>query len=342
MRNFRRPAAPPSSPNSPLDGERGSRSISTSQGFTLVELLVVIAIIGTLVALLLPAVQAARESGRRATCMNHTRQLALAAIQHSDAIGVFPSGGWGASWTGDPDRGSGRSQPGGWIYSILPWLELGNSLHSFGGGAQTQAKREAARKVSETPLAVLHCPSRREAITYEHAKPYFAANSETAPRVARSDYAANSGHNSVVSVHVGDVAGPASDAEVASYPWHNADGTSGIVFLRSAVRGKSISDGLSATILLGEKYLDIDNYTLGLVFGDRAHAFVGLSPDNVRMVSRTTTPIQDGEPALRTHFGSAHPTACHFAWCDGSVRAMAFDVDPLVYEAAGTRANDDK
>src|SRR5687768_6477407 len=89
---------------------------SRPRGFTLVELLVVIAIIGILVALLLPAVQAARESARRTQCKNHLKQLSLAFLTHENTYGYFPSGGWGWVWTGDPDLGSGERQPGGWAY----------------------------------------------------------------------------------------------------------------------------------------------------------------------------------------------------------------------------------
>jgi type II secretory pathway pseudopilin PulG len=95
--------------------------------------LVVIAIIGILVAMLMPAIQSARESGRRTTCANQLKQLAFAALNHHNTHKTLPAGGWGYAWIGDPDRGNGRKQPGGWIYNSLPYLEETN-LHDLGMG----------------------------------------------------------------------------------------------------------------------------------------------------------------------------------------------------------------
>src|SRR3954454_16603437 len=108
-------------PRMNISGNPGERSIRG--GFTLVELLVVIAIIGILVALLLPAIQAAREAARRSQCTNNLKQLSLGALNHEATFKAFPSSGLGYGWVGDPNYGSGRTQPGGWIYNVLPFIE---------------------------------------------------------------------------------------------------------------------------------------------------------------------------------------------------------------------------
>src|SRR5438128_291036 len=99
---------------------------------TLVEVLIVIAIIGVLIQLMLPAIQASRERARKAACLNNLKQLAIAAQLHTDAHKFLPTGGWSGAYLADPRRGYGRTQPGGWPFSLLEFIEE-TDLHYAGG-----------------------------------------------------------------------------------------------------------------------------------------------------------------------------------------------------------------
>ena len=129
----------------------------SSSGFSLIELLVVITIIGILTALLLPAVQAAREAARRLQCQDHVRELAQGCLQHEAAQGFLPTGGWSWYLVGDPDRGFTRRQPGGWIFNVLPYIEQ-QALHDLGLGKSASAKAAALGQMSQTALATFIVP----------------------------------------------------------------------------------------------------------------------------------------------------------------------------------------
>ena len=125
------------------------------RAFTLIELLVVITIIGLLLGLLLPVVQSSRESGRRTQCQNNLRQLGLAMQGHVAVHGEYPSNGWGYSWIGDPDRGTDKAQPGGWIYNILDFVEQQN-LRSLGARAKCGGTEGISYAAHANPA--LHSP----------------------------------------------------------------------------------------------------------------------------------------------------------------------------------------
>lgn len=143
-------------------------------GFTLTEILVVITIIGILAALLIPAIQAARESARRMECANHLKQLSMACVNHESAQHHFPTGGWpwnappnpsfiNSLWMGDPDLGYGKKQPGGWTYNILPFMDS-KSLHDHGLGMSATQKKVILASTAQTVLGVFYCPSRRNPV----------------------------------------------------------------------------------------------------------------------------------------------------------------------------------
>ena len=167
---------------------RGSRS--RGSGFTLVELLVVITIIGILMSLLLPAVQSARETARKSQCANNVKQLALGCLDLERSYSGLPNGGWCWYWGGDPDRGYGNRQPGGWIYNILPFIDQ-RPLHDFGAGQPVTQKAASLGVVGQTPLSVLLCPTRRPVMVFPNY--YNECNSAPVSTAAHTDYAANSG-----------------------------------------------------------------------------------------------------------------------------------------------------
>lgn len=316
------------------------------QGFTLVELLVVITIIGILISLLLPAVQSAREAARRIQCANNLKQLALGCLVHEQAHGFFPTGGWGWHWVGDPDMGFDIRQPGGWIYNILPYIEQ-SALRDLGLGVTDAAvKKEKLKQLTETPLAVLACPSRRRAVASPPKDWWAPINANVSMRLAKTDYAACAGNPAVTDL----MAGPSSITEglSASYSWPACDGSSkdcnGISFQRSMVTMADVRDGSSNTYMLGEKYLKPESYagSSGSSYdsGDNEAAYTGYNRDFYR--STRFIPLQD-RPGYDYvwGFGSAHAAGFHAAMCDGSVRSFSYSIDPEIHRCLGVR-NDGK
>jgi prepilin-type N-terminal cleavage/methylation domain-containing protein/prepilin-type processing-associated H-X9-DG protein len=318
-------------------------------GFTLVELLVVIAIIGILIALLLPAVQAAREASRRSACMNNLKQIGLAVSHHADVQKHFPAGGWGYKWTGDPDRGYGQEQPGGWLYNILPFMEQ-KQVHDLGAGLSGSAKKAALMVQRTTPVPVFACPSRRPAIPFALAETVcLNANEPPDKKVAKSDYAGNGG----TSVKTGS----ASSADcLTKYP--NCSGFNnfftntsfnGIFTERSVTEMRQITDGLSRTYLAGEKYLDSHTYVgaANAVDGaDNNCLYHGYDWDTLRWGSKKLPPQRDGtvdakntDEVKRRYqlFGSAHSAGFNVVMCDGSVHTIDYHIDSQVHEYLANR-----
>jgi prepilin-type N-terminal cleavage/methylation domain-containing protein len=166
-------------------------------GFTLIELLVVLGVVSLLAGMLLPAVQSARESARLNSCRNHVSQLSKGLIQHESLLQYFPSGGWGPQWLGVAERANDSSQPGGWVFSVLPYIEE-KDLRNAVAGVNAASAEAAYAKLVSTAIPIFACPTRRTArpLYVDSAIPRFngAGNCSVNPAMGtRSDYAINSG-----------------------------------------------------------------------------------------------------------------------------------------------------
>ncbi|MDY0169805.1 MAG: DUF1559 domain-containing protein [Thermoguttaceae bacterium] len=310
------------------------------RGFTLVELLVVITIIGILIALLLPAVQSAREVARQMQCANHLKQISLAMLQHESVHGFFPTGGWGWRWGGDPDRGFNHRQPGGWAYNILPYMEQ-EALHQLGVGKSEAEKKAAVKIVSETPLSFYHCPSRRRAMAYPNPNSVTYNNSDVPNVFGRLDYAASSGDQYY---GTGIDAGPGTLSQGdTSYSWAAcATVSNGISFVRSEVAMAQVRDGSSNTYMVGERYLQPECYASGTCGADDQGWNSGYDHDRHRWTSLTDSisypPRQDRSGVyLYVNFGSAHPGGWNIAYCDGSVHRLSYSIDLEIHRRLGVR-----
>jgi prepilin-type processing-associated H-X9-DG protein len=325
--------------------------------------LVVIAIIGILVALLLPAIQAARESARRNQCVNNLKQVGLAFLNHESTHGHIATNGWGAAWLGDPDRGTGRRQPGGFIFNLLPFMEEA-ALYHLGAGTPTGSNghKAANAKRLTTALVGLNCPSRRPARLYLVSSEVASANPPyyvppsigyEGSSMARSDYAANAG---TVFVDPASPTGPGSYADGDSEKWQKIfdelrDLATGVCFTGSEVTLSQITDGASHTYLAGEKAINPDHYENGDSGGDNESMYMGANLDIQRLsafsdlpggVPVMLPPISDAEAFQRNNdpaanWGAAHVGGFNMAFCDGSVHSINFGIDPETHRRLGNR-----
>ncbi|HOM18046.1 MAG TPA: DUF1559 domain-containing protein [Thermoguttaceae bacterium] len=272
-------------------------------GFTLVELLVVITIIGILIALLLPAVQSAREAARRMQCTNHLKQIALAFHNYHAAYGVLPDAGKDKPGTTDCNGCCDSPYRGDWnfFYQIFPFIEQENLYNQTDNNT-----------IYKTPISIYYCPSRRRAARYP---------SDTG--TARSDYAGCAGEsyskaNGPVVTRVCNP--PVGFAEIR-------DGTSNTILLGEKFQ-KIFSFGWSGGD--NEPYVNCGAFASS---GDTDATRIAQYPP----LADTTHPTECGENEQNpsdtskvcwvTRFGSSHPGGVNVALADGSVRPISFSID---------------
>jgi prepilin-type processing-associated H-X9-DG protein len=316
------------------------------RGISVVEVLIAITIISMLLTLILPAVQSARSAARRTACSNSLRQVGFAIQNHHAAHDKFPTNGWGFRWVGDPDRGFGREQPGGWIFNTLPYMEQdGIRKTSAGLAAESPAKLDAAARMLQSATIGWNCPERRDAGPFSCNGAYEPYNSRPVSRSPRSDFAANGGD-----VYCDPRAskprltpGPASLKEAASETWQAEFARltrecNGIVHPGSLVSYKDVTDGSAHTYLVGEKYINPLHYLDGRSEGDERSLFMGANREINRWgYEQPRYDRSDGQGA--SAWGSSHSTGFNMAFCDGSLRFLRYDIQSDVHRQLSNRRN---
>ncbi len=356
----------------------GTKKQSINQGFTLVELLVVIAIIGILVALLLPAVQAAREAARRSQCTNNLKQIGLAIMNYESTFGELPPGAF---------LGEGSS----WSAFILPYLEEGNVFSNLTigedqngnfqwgspGGAEydsAQGLPESLRNITlvETVISTYRCPSMAlpESVYDLSADGYLVMN-----RVPASYIGVASG--------IAEFQYPAywlrAQKRPAAQPlWEGADGVLVGIHHTEDPNGqiplRKITDGTSKTLMVGEALSDVELLLSGEtrikedIEGNRVDHWHGGSDDIDTAISSASfsdiseflgstavglnlvgtqaenkqlcrTASSPACQAIQLSFGSTHPGVILFTYVDGHVGTMQESVEQEVLSDLGTRAS---
>jgi prepilin-type N-terminal cleavage/methylation domain-containing protein/prepilin-type processing-associated H-X9-DG protein len=291
------------------------------RGFTLVELLVVIAIIGVLVAMLLPAVQAAREAARRTQCVNNLKQLGLALQNYHDTLGRFPPG-----YVEDK---TATNECWGWGAMILPYVEQSGLYQELGVDRDTFFQRISTGKgpvvrAAETKLKQYMCPSDAGYASpgnvhanrhFDDGNGFVASGVSGKFRPGVSNYVGVQGHLDIV----------------------NAGKNSGVLFGNSVIRMAEILDGTSNTFMIGER--DTKNCRSAAWAGVRnsngsgnrgielavGHSRPKLNQD-VSVINWSTNRTGCGEG-----FGSLHNSGANFLLADGSVRFVADSINQFWY-----------
>ena len=294
-------------------------------GFTLIELLVVIGIIGLLVALLLPAVQAARESGRRSHCLNNLKQLGLALHSYADAHGRLPPASTSAvdegvwSYANNP-----KVHLHSWASLVLPYLEDSSLKGTIDYRISSLAPGN--RRAAATVVPILRCPS-FEGGDYTRQEKYLEIDQAFAIR----NYVA------LGATTVGKLWGPGSDGK------RRPDGT---IYYQSDTRLKDVTDGLAHTVLIGEtREQDVAVWIDGTGAAAVGRPF---TVDNVPSYAADATCLKhepyyawgDSVDSIDCRYGpsSQHAGVVAHLLGDGSARFLSDTIAPAAYDARVTRA----
>ena len=283
-------------------GQRRCRSSAPPRGFTLIELLVVIGIISVLIGLLLPGIQKIRESANRTICQNHLKQIGLAFHAHHNLQEFFPTGGW--EWFTPPTYVNGipvvgQDQQAGWGFQILPYLE--------GVVVWQSGPVEAIGAVNP----VFSCPTRRPPSTItlpDDYTPSITPNGNGDVTRALCDYAASDLNDQ------------------------------GVVRRFYPVRIADVTDGLSTTLMVGEKRLNLNDLNKGAPDDNEGYT-CGFDHDTVRNTDFPPLPDYFGSDTGGEVFGSSHPGQFNTVFADGSVHPISYTINPAIWSALGNRSD---
>ncbi|HLJ94985.1 MAG TPA: DUF1559 domain-containing protein [Gemmataceae bacterium] len=324
-------------------------------GFTLIELLVVIAIIAVLIGLLLPAVQKVREAANRTQCANNLKQIGLAMHSYHDAYSALP-----------PAR---LDYDGGvtWVVLILPFIEQSNFYNEWDLHEWYYVHPAATRKHQ---ISMFYCPSRRQPSDINVSKQGDTPDTWPWPNKspqppeggssffgATGDYAISDGDLGEDGVYNTEKATgaiitwtPELDSKGNHPYWDPNNGRNKpparIVSWTSRTRFSNIDDGLSNTLLAGEKHVPLLKVGVtysGPAFGQEQYgdgAYYNGDPENqnaARVAGRGYPLALSPKVAYNRQFGSFHPDICQFVMCDGSVRALPVSVSELVLSRLSNR-----
>jgi prepilin-type processing-associated H-X9-DG protein len=295
----------------------------------LIELLVVIAIIAVLIALLLPAVQRARESARRCTCQNHLKQIGVALHNYQGLHSVLPPGYVGAVDRTNPDNETNDLGSGwGWASMILPQLEQADIYNAV--NFDMNIEHAANQTVRTRPLELFFCPS-------------------STPNLGVWAVTDDTGASVVCEVATSNYVGVSGVGEVGD----SLDAGEGLFYRNSKLAARDIVDGLSQTLAVGERSSNLSPVTwTGRVPGGWSFATPSSrggtvlsnplpEPAFVMILGPVGTDDGNRTPndpqAHIEDFWSWHTGGAHFLMADGAVRFLSDHIDAALYRAAATR-----
>jgi prepilin-type N-terminal cleavage/methylation domain-containing protein/prepilin-type processing-associated H-X9-DG protein len=346
---------------------------SVARGFTLVELLVVIAIIGILVALLLPAIQAAREAARRSSCKNNLKNIALGCLNYENAKKVFPAG---AEYSGKSGEGKNGFS---WNVLILSYMEE-TAAADFIDAAVEKQNRENPNTpltaysfndtINQRAAEIYVCPSDSKSEVIDDFNEVTSLVASSYGAIAGSAFSRNA-HSTLLNPTYPNTdwaGGPTAPQSAGAV---NLDG---IMHVLAKTRAGKVTDGLSKTYLIGERWYQLRAWTVGCYwFGafekkDASGKFIppasplpGSNINSAKNIDARYPPNSDltsvgfysqhkehhrppyttGAPKTMAYndilFGSFHPGGVNFAYADGHIDFLSDDIAPQVYVAAGSR-----